>query len=213
MKIITRNLPWTSKTNWAWPEQDEKLVQVFEHVSDIDYIMQFVKTPLTCVQAGGAAGIWPLRFAMFFDDVYTFEPMLENREALYLNTIDAENVHVSKCALSNVETKGEMVFDRTEHNNYGAVYFKEGKGSVETTTIDLIGLGRCDLIQLDIEGYELEALKGAEETIKEFKPVIVLEEKPLPQLQGRDYRAPRKWLEQFGYKEVGAIHKDVVFAC
>lgn len=212
MKTIERSLPWTECTQWAWPEEDEKLVQVFDHVSDIDIFMRHIENPIVCVQAGGAAGIWPLRYAMFFERVYTFEPMTENREALQKNIAGADNITVSECALSNEVRQGRMVFDRSEHNNYGAVYFQEGDGEVKTTTIDSLDLERCDFIQLDIEGHELEALLGAAETIANYKPTIVLEEKPLPQLI-RDYKEPRKLLESMGYREVGRIHKDVIFQC
>ena len=35
--------------------------------------------------------------------------------------------------------------------------------------------GPVRMIKLDIEGYEYDALKGAEMTIKQFKPLIVFE--------------------------------------
>ena len=212
MKIINRELPWTSKTEWFWPSEDEKLVQVFDHVSDINYFMEFVKNTRVCVQAGGACGVWPLRYALLFDSVITFEPMQENYEALMKNIEGADNINVHNKALSNRELKGSMVFDRSEHNNYGAVYFKEGQGNVNTITIDSMNLKWCDLLQLDIEGGELQALDGAQDTINRCSPIIVLEEKPLPQLQS-DYREPRRYIESLGYREVGSIHKDVVFAC
>ena len=41
--------------------------------------------------------------------------------------------------------------------------------------IDNLNLHGCDLIQLDVEGYELNALLGAIETIKKYKPVLCIE--------------------------------------
>ena len=38
--------------------------------------------------------------------------------------------------------------------------------------------GPVRMIKLDIEGYEYDALKGAEMTIKQFKPLIVFESNP-----------------------------------
>ena len=38
--------------------------------------------------------------------------------------------------------------------------------------------GPVRMIKLDVEGYEYDALKGAEKTIKEFKPLIVFENNP-----------------------------------
>lgn len=39
-----------------------------------------------------------------------------------------------------------------------------------------MNLQTCDLIQLDLEGYEFNALLGGIETIKRCKPVIVIED-------------------------------------
>jgi FkbM family methyltransferase len=41
--------------------------------------------------------------------------------------------------------------------------------------IDDLNMTRLDFIKLDIEGMELEALKGAEETIKITKPIMIVE--------------------------------------
>lgn len=213
MKRIKRTLPFTTKYSWAWPDEDEKLVQVFEHVTDIDYIMQFVPKRAFCLQAGGACGVWPFRFAHYFDQVYTFEPMIENYQCLVENIEGIENIKPFNYALSYTEQFGSMVWDRSEHNNYGACYFEFGKGHTQAIRIDDLQLNDCDLIQLDIEGHELQALKGAKATIERFEPVIVLEEKPLKQLKW-DHDEPRKYLaNNFGYMEVGRIHKDVIFKC
>lgn len=46
---------------------------------------------------------------------------------------------------------------------------------VPLVTIDAIGLPRCDLIQLDIEGMEIDALAGAQQTIARCRPLLYLE--------------------------------------
>jgi hypothetical protein len=42
-------------------------------------------------------------------------------------------------------------------------------------TIDSLGLDACNLIQLDVEGFEQYAIMGAKATIQKFKPVIIAE--------------------------------------
>jgi FkbM family methyltransferase len=46
---------------------------------------------------------------------------------------------------------------------------------VPMRTIDSLKLERLDLLKLDIEGMEPRALRGAEATIRQHKPVIILE--------------------------------------
>ena len=50
-----------------------------------------------------------------------------------------------------------------------------GSESTPTTSIDRIGMERLDFIKIDIEGMEIDALKGGIETIKRCKPIIFLE--------------------------------------
>ena len=37
------------------------------------------------------------------------------------------------------------------------------------------GVTRLDLIKADIEGWEMQMLKGAENTLKQFRPALMLE--------------------------------------
>lgn len=212
-KTYTHSLPWTDKTEWQWPAGDKKLVQVFDHVSDIDVIMDYVKNRGVCVQAGGACGIWPLRFSQFFEQVYTFEPQEENFKCLVENTWDTQNITYFNNPLSNVHKKYVINNDIQERENWGAGYIVENPQGLEAFRIDDLELSDCDLIQLDIEGYELQALQGGAETIEKFRPIIVLEEKPLNHVSGNP-AIPRMWLEvDFGYKLVGSVHRDVILSC
>jgi FkbM family methyltransferase len=105
--------------------------------------------------------------------VFAFEPNPEAFSALKLN---CPRAHSYQVALHDVRGKGDLLPPRD--TNYGATAVIENfAGDVEMVTLDsmLIGVERLDFIKLDLEGNELHALKGAAETIKRFKPVIVCE--------------------------------------
>jgi len=68
-------------------------------------------------------------------------------------------------------------------------------------------LTRLDLIKIDIEGMELEALQGARQTIERCRPIMLIEQIKT----GRDQL--RSWLVDRGYEVIDAginilaIHK------
>lgn len=226
MKKIHNPFSWHNRDYWWWPDGDIKLQQAIGTVNDIDEIMKFVPEDRrrVCIQAGGACGVWPARFAQFFERVFTFEPVRSNLECLFKNI--PENVVICRGALGFDSGIIEINRHASESGNSGAWYISHkeigsGLEEVHQESIDefltdffigegLNNMAGCDLLQLDIEGAEYDALLGAQETITNSWPVIVIEEKRLPQMTAPHTKA-RQFLEDMGYTEVAKLHRDVVF--
>jgi FkbM family methyltransferase len=69
---------------------------------------------------------------------------------------------------------------------------------VRKLPLDEFQLARCDLIKIDIEGMELEALEGAKATIERCRPAMLIEKIKA------DAGLLRQWLETRGYKVMEA---------
>src|SRR6185503_10593633 len=125
-----------------------------------------------CVQAGGHAGMWPMRLASQFQKIHTFEPEEALFNCLKNNCASFPNVVVHQQALGDVKGTVQMVASGTAGSWR---VDPAGEVSVEQIRIDDLNLLFCDLIVLDVEGYEPQALHGAVETIKRCRPVLHLE--------------------------------------
>lgn len=66
-------------------------------------------------------------------------------------------------------------------------------------------------MQLDVEGFEFQALKGAKDTIARCSPLIVLELKGLGQRYGYADAEVEAWLTELGYERTGVAHRDVIY--
>ncbi|MEM1988580.1 MAG: FkbM family methyltransferase [Candidatus Woesearchaeota archaeon] len=67
------------------------------------------------------------------------------------------------------ETEKEVLFN-SESDGVSSIS-DQGNQKIEITTIDSLN-EKIDLIKMDIEGYEYNAILGAEKTIKKYKPVL-----------------------------------------
>ena len=153
--------------------------------------------------------MWPFYLREHFTKVVTFEPDPLNCGCLCLNTAGM-GIEAYQSALGAQRGWAKVQRWTTERTNAGAGYVVPG-GEIPVIAIDDLRLRFCDLLLLDVEGSELDVLLGAYLTIQKSRPVVVIEEKKLP--QGGDYLAPRRFLESMGYQEAVKIHRDVVFTC
>lgn len=193
------------KVNGYWfPLSDTQCHPRMGECADADLAIEHILgLKKVCVQAGGNVGVWASYLAKTFEKVWTFEPDFENYHCL-LKNIPPNVVHF----FAGLGHKQSLIgLDRTP-DNCGAHQTILAGGNIPLMTIDDLDLEHCDLICLDIEGMEPLALEGAKETIKRFKPVLMIEDKDI----SRRYGFRRGWTEReiLGYRVAGHAHNDVI---
>ena len=195
------------RDDYASPNSScNELLTVFPDVPQ--KVSQFVNNRHVVVQAGGNNGLYVKQYAKLFETVYTFEPVPELFYCLNRNVTES-NVFKFQACLGDAHAL--VGLGRKINNNAGStnVY---GEGRTPTLMIDNLGLTRCDLIHLDIEGFELFALRGAIHTITAFSPVIVLEESGHGLRYGVQHGDLGNWLTAQGYSQIGNVQGDIVYA-
>jgi FkbM family methyltransferase len=167
---MMRNL-LENRQDYIWPKTDTKCWNyMLTHADLPQKICALVDQKNVIVQAGGNAGYYVKEYAKHFKWVYTFEPEPLNFYCLTQNA-DTQNVFKYQACIGD---KRGLVDLHIKEGNRGKNYVR-GVGKIPTMLIDDLGLEECNLIHLDIEGYEYFALKGAVDTIKKCKPLVVLE--------------------------------------
>jgi FkbM family methyltransferase len=144
------------------------------HSSYKEAYLKRLKDTSVVVQAGGFCGIYPRLFSEIFKMVYTFEPDPLNFFCLTMNCQN-DNIIKNQAALGKVH---QMIsVHRSCGTNKGMnTVVKTQYSSIPSYKIDDLDLSKCDLIQLDTEGYEFNILQGALSCIDQHRPVIAVED-------------------------------------
>jgi FkbM family methyltransferase len=172
---------------------------------------------------GAHCGIWSRILAMRFEKVEAFEPVPLHREFYRRNMAHADNWTLHECALG--QRPGEMTMTLYREHSMaahigpsrlgGAKYAgltTAGEITVPVRTLDSFGFEDVDFLKIDVEGFELQVLKGASETLKRWKPTIIVEQKPgNGSRYGYGDQAALPWLEALGAKMVAQTAGDYVF--
>lgn len=186
-------------------------VQVFEAL---------IKPGMTVVDVGAYIGAHAVKFGQLAKPgkVYTFEPQEDIYQILLQNIALnglGDTVTAYKMALGDQSCKTKMredpkkPTDLEKPTNRGANFVLgclDDTGdplAFEMRTLDSFKLDNVGFIKIDVEGAQLLVLKGAEETIKRNKPVMLIELNP----DTRDFTHHKstspeeviQWLEERGY--------------
>lgn len=189
---------------WIWPITDtgawDGPILNWHAAHGTDYFTS-VKNYDVVITAGANCGLHTRVYASKFKHVYAFEPHWLN---FYCLTRNCPQQHVYKfnAALGNLP--GIVNLSDGYNENMGCYTINgDAKTPIPVMRIDDLGVQACDLIQLDVEGYEGEVLEGALKTIEKYKPVIALETV--------NHRVMAV-LDNFGYKKQTPYHGgDSVF--
>jgi FkbM family methyltransferase len=202
--------------NWYVPDKETTGIRdiIKEWNNKGKAVVDMLPQHRTVVQAGGNLGVFPKGLAKYFDRVITFEPIQSNLECLVKNIDNIENIDVHNYALGAENTQAS--FKSTIQGNCGATQISfSTQGDISVIPLDSLELEDVDLLWLDVEGTEVEALNGAIETIERCRPIIVAENNGLiPAYPSGLEGSPgfRSWVEHtFGYVYTGRLMRDDIF--
>ena len=106
-----------------------------------------------------------------------------------------------------------VVDDQTQLREGEDQYISQKK--FEVKTLDSLQIKDVDLVIIDTEGYEVNVLQGATETIKRYSPVLVVEFSA-KQLSKYNYKIQKleKFLIELGYQHHNNLNAvDRVYVC
>lgn len=103
--------------------------------------------------------------------------------------------YLTPSSFGNLELKPR---DGNEYIGQDIDYAADKGVPVQIIAIDALQLPRVDLIKLDIEGMEMEALMGATQTIERCQPIVLVETDKV------EREEMRTWIAEHGYVVVDA---------
>jgi FkbM family methyltransferase len=136
-----------------------------------------------CFDIGAHIGYYSLRLSKWVGEsgrVFSFEPVPYTYSFLERNLRrnHATNVTVQQAAIGNREGTVRMAAESGARLGWSTIA-DSGNLEVRCATVDSeiqrLGLERLDFIKIDVEGFELQALAGAENTIRQMRPKIMFE--------------------------------------
>lgn len=143
-------------------------------VEQINLAVRHCKQNRLAVDIGAHVGIISYQLSNIFDSVESFEinpdlfPCLEeNIKRQQCNNVTLHPVGLGhEQALVDITRKAKTLGTHVTPNS---------KGTIPIRTLDSFDLDNVDFIKIDVEGFETNVIKGALETIRRCRPVILFE--------------------------------------
>jgi FkbM family methyltransferase len=203
---IIKKLP-----NGVWVLHGDQISQWVEAEGRLDHdqnflpkILPHIEMGAMVVDVGAFIGDHTIAYAKAVGDlgrVHTFEPNPMAYECLKHNVVQGQhhNVVIHDTALGD---KHGSVPLSGNNGNWGGAYVGEHMKitDVPVQPLDDYRLAP-DFIKIDVEGYEMKVLRGAEKTIDQYRPKLVIEMNQVAlERQGADYASIYQWLREHNYE-------------
>ena len=126
-------------------------------------------------------GLWTRVLAAHFDEVDAFEMCQMHRDCLRLNCGGLPNVVIQPLTALGFEQGWALI--QTERDNSGNTRVGHSGGNGQQVPMAPLSQfytanAQVDFIKIDVEGYEMQVVKGGEELIRRCRPTMVVEQKP-----------------------------------
>jgi FkbM family methyltransferase len=169
----------------------------------LDYCKTQNKKFKTVIDVGAWCGTWAKAIEPFARKVVAFEPDKVHFDCLQKN-----------CTI-NCNCRNEAVGSENKNVSLTEDDFTQAKrvdsdGNIRMVTIDSFDYKDVDLIKIDVEGYELEVLKGADKTLRNTQ-YLMIELNNNTKKYGSSNNEVEKHIKDLGFKLLIDHWPDKVF--
>ena len=157
----------------------------------------------TVIDVGAWCGTWAKALEPFAKKVIAFEPDRIHFECLQKN-----------CTI-NCDCRNEAIGSENKNVSLTEDSFTQAKrvdstGDIRMVTLDSFGYENIDMIKIDVEGYEMEVLKGAKKTLQGTQ-YLMIELNNNTKKYGSSNNNVEKYISDIGFKLLIDHWPDKVF--
>jgi|TARA_R110000803_G_scaffold202261_1_gene267323 FkbM family methyltransferase len=169
----------------------------------IKYCESQTKKMKTVIDVGAWCGTWSKAIEPFAKKVIAFEPDSLHFECLQKNcTINCD---------PRMEAVGsELKRIALTEDNFTQAKRVDKDGSIRMITLDYLDYENVDMIKIDVEGYEMEVLKGATKTLESVQ-YLMIELNNNTKKYGSSNIDVEKYISSLGFKVLMEHWPDKVF--
>jgi FkbM family methyltransferase len=198
---------------------------IFERTSFREF-MKYTPKRDVAVEVGSHVGSWTLGLSKLFQRVVGFEPQPVNRQYLEKNIdrANAKNITIHPYAVVSRLNQEFCISASGETRNSGMAHLipriraNDNMPPVRCVRLDDIlatdpgyAHSSIDALKIDVEGMELEVLRGGVQTIKANRPTILLEINERCTRYGFSKEDILDQMNDLGYREAERTRNDYIF--
>ena len=159
------------------------------------------------VDIGAWCGTWSMAIQEFADNINCYEPNKTHYTCLEKNLSKYNNVNLYNHAIGDSNGFVKLTDDSATQNT--RVLYEAGDTAIYT--LDELNLQDVDMLKIDVEGFEMKVLKGATETLKRVK-FLMIELNHNTEKYGSSNIEVKKYLQdELGFNILIKIWPDIVY--
>lgn len=153
--------------------------------NELKHLTEICQGGKAAIDVGANEGLFSYVLAKNFEQVYAFE--VNDELTKYLEAYNPGNVEIINQGLSSENSEATLYIPIRPHDGYALIGYaslapgnypdaiEHREKDVKLCVLDELNLNDVDFIKIDVEGHELEVLKGGINTLNECRPTVLVE--------------------------------------
>jgi len=158
------------------------------------------------VDVGAWCGTWTIAMQKYAKNIVCYEPTKLHFKCLQRNVGPYNHVRIYNQAIGNED--GYIKLSKEASTQNTRVLFEQGDTKI--SKLDSLELSNVDMLKIDVEGLEMEVLKGASKTLENVQ-YIMIELNNNSKKYGSSNLEIEKHLMDLGYKVLIKTWPDIVY--